>query len=184
MCEKVRHVIYRPSLSLKSDEVLAVKIIEVMSDGSGACEGGRSNSVNGVRSRFSKSDDRLLASLVASALLESGCVRVDWKSIGGLIGKTGKQCRERYKNYLSPELDRGPWTASEDALLEEHVKSYGCRWSFMTRFFPRRSSVSLKNRWSALEYGRNHGKLGGRDVSDEKVVLVLSEAKYAFYGPI
>lgn len=36
------------------------------------------------------------------------------KLIGGQTTYTGKACRERWNNYLDPELNRGPWTNAEE----------------------------------------------------------------------
>jgi hypothetical protein len=34
-----------------------------------------------------------------------------------LLGRIGKQCRDRWMNALNPSLDHGPWTPEEGRLL-------------------------------------------------------------------
>ena len=62
-------------------------------------------------------------------------------------GKTPKQCRDRWANYLNPSLELGPWSQSEDQLLVSLVNKYGTHWTKMKNEFPHRSTNSLKNRW-------------------------------------
>lgn len=37
------------------------------------------------------------------------------------IYRRGKQCRERWNNYLDPEINRGEWTDEEDYKLLQIV---------------------------------------------------------------
>ena len=54
-------------------------------------------------------EDELLRSLVTSALSEGGKVR--WSLVGaGMDGRSGKQCRERWHNHLSPDVSKNDWT--------------------------------------------------------------------------
>lgn len=69
----------------------------------------------------------------------------DWCSV--VNGRTGRECRERYKNYLSPKVKKDEWTREEDILLEEKVKECGLRWDKISQFFKGRTALDLKNRW-------------------------------------
>jgi len=71
-------------------------------------------------------EDLLLKQLVA----ERG--QKQWQEIANEINKKmgntkrqGKQCRERWINFLSPDIKRDPWTAKEDLLLLEKQKNIG-----------------------------------------------------------
>ena len=64
-----------------------------------------------------------------------------------LPGRTPRQCRDRYNNYLNPDLHNKDWTLKEEEELKEKVLQYGLRWSLITTFFPGRSSNNVKNRW-------------------------------------
>jgi hypothetical protein len=75
-----------------------------------------------------------------------------WSRIAKEIpGRTARQVRERWKNYLAPELNTGPWTEAENALLSKLVAQYGSQWSRMARYFANRTDISLKNHWVLLK---------------------------------
>ena len=60
--------------------------------------------------------------------------------------RTGKQCRERWKNCLNTSIKKGDWTAEENLLvlkLYDKFKSY----KKMSIVFPGRTENSLKNRF-------------------------------------
>lgn len=61
--------------------------------------------------------------------------------------RTIRQCRERYRNYLTPEVTNGPWTKEEDDLLFELFYKYGARWKTIASFFPSRTDINIKSRW-------------------------------------
>jgi hypothetical protein len=74
-----------------------------------------------------------------------------WGAIAAsLPGRTGKQCRERWTNQLSPNLSRDSWSSQEDALLILQQKICGNSWSKIAQSLPGRSSNSVKNRWCCL----------------------------------
>lgn len=123
------------------------------------------------------SEDRILSELVSVF----GNKKVDWQAIGRSMGRTPRQCRDRYKNYLSCELERRGWTREEDELLRERVGEMGCHWARMTDYFPGRSDVSLKNRWRLLSHRKNVDERLHNDGDDVKATLEISEVQYAFY---
>lgn len=53
-------------------------------------------------------------------------------------------------NYLQPSLKFDPWSAQEDQLLLSLVSNKGTHWTKMKKFFPNRSTNSLKNRFHWL----------------------------------
>lgn len=112
-------------------------------------EGGQSPLAK-PRCRFSSADDATLMNLVDDAISQFGPDRIDWKDIGHVLSRTARQCRDRYRNYLSPDISTSPWSPEEDALLRGKVESLGSRWATMLRYFPGRTDVGLKNRWNLL----------------------------------
>lgn len=123
------------------------------------------------RQKFTAAEDAKLIELVNHFGLHS------WKKVASLMeSRSSRQCRERYSNYLSPELKNGPWTAKEDRSLIEKVKLYGQRWSIIARYFPTRSDVNLKNRYALfvskgkaprIKCQRNHKKVSAEKILDE-----------------
>ena len=72
-----------------------------------------------------------------------------WKKIASIMKtRTTRQCRERYINYLSPNVTNGPWTAEEELLLIEKVQEMGPRWPKIAKYFQSRSDVNIKNRYA------------------------------------
>ena len=61
-----------------------------------------------------------------------------WSKIAELVeGRTGKQCRERWKNQISSEVKKGDWTVEEDALIVVCVSELGTKWSEISKRFVR-----------------------------------------------
>lgn len=70
-----------------------------------------------------------------------------WPLISKYInGRTAKQCRDRYMNYLKPGLSNKEWTKNEDDLLLDLYRKFGSKWSIISNFFNNRNQISLKNR--------------------------------------
>lgn len=73
----------------------------------------------------------------------------NWILIASMIpGKTARQCRDRYMNYLAPGLCHSEWTKDEDDLLKKLYKEYGPKWSLISKQLPNRSPINVKNRWA------------------------------------
>jgi hypothetical protein len=110
----------------------------------------RSDAFN-LKLKFSPEEDELLLAIVRQYGVK------DWIKVASLIGtRNARQCRERYKNYLDPDLRQGGWTPQEDELLEAKHRDYGAKWNKIARFFVNRSDISLRNRWMVLD--RHHAK--------------------------
>jgi hypothetical protein len=77
-----------------------------------------------------------------------------WLSVANQIpGRTSRQCRERWFNYLSPSILVGPWTEQEDLRLIAEINRIGRCWSTLAASFGGRSENDIKNRWySHLRY--------------------------------
>ena len=66
-----------------------------------------------------------------------------------LPGRIGKQCRERWKNHLDPDVNRDPWTPEEDQTLIQLHSQIGNQWVKIAEHLPGRSDNSIKNRWNS-----------------------------------
>jgi len=62
-------------------------------------------------------------------------------------GRSGKQCRDRWFNHLSPEVKKGSWSVSEDKLIFDLYQKYGSSWSKIAKHVPNRTENSIKNRF-------------------------------------
>ena len=139
------------------------------------------------RVRFTKEEDELLKQLVNNQS------QPNWNEISRYMkSRTARQCRERYNNYLRPNLVNGPWTQEEDELLIELYEKYGPKWSFISQSFNSRSPVNLKNHHSSLisksairsrqcKFGNEHEE----DSPNEfKVSQIIQNKENAIIAPI
>ena len=71
-----------------------------------------------------------------------------WVQIASRMpGRNIRQCRERWKHYLSCNRAKSPWTEEEDRLLFEKYCEFGPKWTKISRFFNERSDIQIKSRW-------------------------------------
>lgn len=102
------------------------------------------------RQMFTSDEDNLLMFLVSIYGTNQ------WNLISKSMGnRTIRQCRDRYKHYLSK---RGPIVECniyEDKLLIEKHREYGQLWSKIVQFFPNRTETNLKTRFEHLTKGNN-----------------------------
>jgi hypothetical protein len=76
---------------------------------------------------------------------------LDWKTVAELLGnRTARQCRERYHNYLAPDVANVGWTKAEEKLLREKYHDLGPHWAKMKDCFPGKSPVNIKNKWAKM----------------------------------
>ena len=65
-----------------------------------------------------------------------------------LLGRTAKQCRERWIESLDPNIKKGSWTPEEDQIIKEHVKENGpTKWSEVATMLPGRTTKQCRRRW-------------------------------------
>lgn len=73
----------------------------------------------------------------------------NWRLIATFLpGRTPRQCRDRYSNYLIPGFIRSEWTFDEDKLLAEKFCLYGPKWTYIKQYFPYRTANDIKNRYN------------------------------------
>ena len=102
------------------------------------------------RLKFTEREDVRLKTLIET--LGTG----DWKTIAShMSGRTARQCRDRWKNYLSPHMEVREWTPEEDKLLLQKLKEIGGRWTMLASFFPGRSGIAVRNRCCKLSRQKN-----------------------------
>ena len=102
------------------------------------------------KSLFTQKEDKKLKEIV----LLNGAH--GWSKIAmKLPGRTARQCRDRWVNYLDPLLSDKEWTKEEDKLLLDMYKEFGTHWKDISMFFEGRSLNSIRNRVFKLERRKN-----------------------------
>ncbi|EAX92337.1 Myb-like DNA-binding domain containing protein [Trichomonas vaginalis G3] len=121
------------------------------------------------KQKFTKEDDVRLIAIVNRLGTKS------WSEIANEMGdRNQRQCKERWENYLSPDINRNEWTPEEDALLIEKQKEIGSRWISIARFFDRRTDAAVKNRWQMLD--RKQRKLEKKGLHTQKKQKAVIES--------
>ena len=109
-----------------------------------------------LRKRFSKQEDKILKHAVDEQGLQN------WDEIAQFLpGRTGRQCRDRYNNYLFKEISGKPWSPEEDEIIRQKYQIYGSHWVKISQFLDGRSGNNVKNRW--------YKYLSKRDPSNVKI---------------
>jgi hypothetical protein len=94
------------------------------------------------RQHFSPIEDRRLQAVVNLLGMES------WDAIAQLMpGRTARQCRDRYKNYLLDNVVLTVWTPEEDAKIIQRFTEIGPKWVEIALALNGRSGNQVKNRW-------------------------------------
>ena len=99
--------------------------------------------------KFSLQEDELLKKLVRKYGDKD-----KWNIIAKkmtIVNRNKRQCKERWFNYLSPDVNYSPMTLEEDNKLEELYSIYGAKWVQISKFFPSRTNIFIRSRWKLLQ---------------------------------
>jgi hypothetical protein len=142
-------------------------------------------SLHTPKARWSSEEEEVLQAIVE----QRG--PANWNLIAMMmVGRTGKQCRERWLTKLSPANSSDAWTPEEDARLIQLQSEYGNQWSKFKEHLPQRSTLSIKNRWVSLRRRQSHTdpvtqsdvRIAGSVIVDEPVENVETEIGIVEFG--
>jgi hypothetical protein len=95
-----------------------------------------------LRKRFMPEEDKLLKQCVHRGKLKT------WEAISQLLpGRSARQCRDRYNNYLFKQISNAKWTEEEDQIILSMYEKIGSKWTKIAKSLHGRSGNNVKNRW-------------------------------------
>ncbi|CAD8109741.1 unnamed protein product [Paramecium sonneborni] len=111
-------------------------------------------------------------------------ITIDFNRINpAKIVRHAKQIRERWNNYLNPELKKSEWSQPEQLQLLLLVQEIGKRWSLISKKILGRTENQVKNQYnSMMNTYRRQNQLDNEDIAINKLLANLQGKDYE--GPL
>ncbi|XP_076885958.1 transcription factor MYB118-like [Bidens hawaiensis] len=91
-----------------------------------------------------------------------------------MAGRAGKQCRERWRNHLRPDIKKDTWSEEEVKMLIEAHQKVGNKWAEFAKLIPGRTENLIKNKWNATKRKQNSSRKNKKsDTKDNKSKFTL-----------
>ncbi|KAL6572515.1 hypothetical protein OROMI_013473 [Orobanche minor] len=133
------------AVTLSEPNVNSSRSGDEISDGGMKYKWEGSSCASWVKGQWTSEEDRKLVELVKQYGLRKWAVIAQH-----MVGRIGKQCRERWQNHLRPDIKKSLfWTEEEEKLIIEAHEKFGNKWAEIAKCITGRSENAIKNHWNA-----------------------------------
>lgn len=156
---------YEPEESVR--KVAASKKITKSNLSNKDCDSSPSNGKMSKRQLWTPKEDAQVVELVR----EFG---TKWAVVASyMTNRTGKQVRDRYTNYLQPNIKTDVWTEEEDQLLINLYFELGKKWSMIANRIPGRTENQVKSRFYTHLKKHVEGRSAPKKAEQDKKTQVM-----------
>ena len=117
--------------------------------------------------KWSQPEDDMLRELVQRHQDKWGKIAnvLNFEIHGRIPIRNSKNCKERWNNYLNPDINRGAWTENEDIAMLEGYLQHGSKWSMIAETLSNRIESFIKNRVKSLLHKAKKSNHEDKDIT-------------------